>query len=163
MRLVVADVAYIGRFTTRGEFAPPSLRRLAYCSTPSKKRAYEGRIRPSLIAAMMYSLTYGVCLMLRGANSPLPHCGTTIQLALVEKHTSYEGRIRPSLIAALPSSPRRRPGSLLRGANSPLPHCGGFMRCGLRRERYHHQIPTRGEFAPPSLRRFYAGFVGVAG
>ena len=64
----------------------------------------------------------------RGANSPLPHCGLR------------EGDF--------PTDNWRQ-----RGANSPLPHCGPAVaaprRVGGR--------PTRGEFAPPSLRRVWGG------
>ena len=207
------------RGTTRGEFAPPSLRhggrgrrrlsggnnegrirpslmgrwgfesRWGGCgnnegrirpsliaagrptSCRSAPASNEGRIRPSLIAADMGWSGISRSSVQRGANSPLPHCGSGPATGQRSPSTN-EGRIRPSLIAAsFPdrgagadsstrgefAPPSLRPGSPLsyrpagtgqRGANSPLPHCGrspsGSTGIGFR--------TTRGEFAPPSLR-----------
>ena len=133
--------------TTRGEFAPPSLR-LTYATQGNVAQSdYEGRIRPSLIAAPLLPRPPGHHPGLRGANSPLPHCGdidaykggdayaptrgefappSLRRLVVLGHHVGaggYEGRIRPSLIAAFEAE--SRPGV---------------------------KIPTRGEFAPPSLR-----------
>ena len=132
--------------TTRGEFAPPTLR---LDNRPMRLPAaarYEGRIRPSYIAALS-------------------------RYNKVDDEGNYEGRIRPSYIAAetatsnpgrcgptrgefapptlRPHPPRpvhrRHP---LRGANSPLLHCG--MANPFTHTRPPQ--PTRGEFAPPTLR-----------
>ena len=84
---------------------------------------YEGRIRPSLIAAVAAGEEGRLRVGLRGANSPLPHCGTGPAAA-------------------------DRATQTLRGANSPLPHCGNWkMPVSSDVPR-----ATRGEFAPPSLR-----------
>ena len=98
----------------------------------SSPTVYEGRIRPSLIAALPQKLQSSRFKMLRGANSPLPHCGGETTRAAQQA-------------------------ALLRGANSPLPHCG----CWTGRQDGLPLSSTRGEFAPPSLRlfrRFY-GFI----
>ena len=44
-------------------------------------------------------------MILRGANSPLPHCGPS-PAGFQRITPSYEGRIRPSLIAAYTLSSR---------------------------------------------------------
>ena len=111
------------RSATRGEFAPPTLRRSARPPIPITFLCYEGRIRPSYIAAPRTGSRVLPCSSLRGANSPLLHCGFGIASTLV-------------------------PVCVLRGANSPLLHCGGtpprgFPGCS---------VATRGEFAPPTLR-----------
>ena len=119
-------------------------------------------------------------LYLRGANSPLPHCGTdpadrcpapppptrgefappslrpTGGLGGRPVVLHYEGRIRPSLIAATAPPPPPPPTTSLRGANSPLPHCGGH----IPQQRTPSLRPTRGEFAPPSLR--HLRFPGIS-
>ena len=128
--LIAAGYSYLRRgspdFPTRGEFAPPSLRRIRFCG---------GRRRR--------------CCQ-RGANSPLPHCGTEQERQAERDRLANEGRIRPSLIAALPPPLPLHRHLAQRGANSPLPHCG------LEEEQARAEggaEPTRGEFAPPSLRR----------
>ena len=69
--------------------------------------SYEGRIRPSLIAAASCFFITVISVVLRGANSPLPHCGG-VDLGWQHTHYfAYEGRIRPSLIAARSYRQRR--------------------------------------------------------
>ena len=113
---------------TRGEFAPPSLRHHRRAEIAGRPIPYEGRIRPSLIAA---SFTF-----------PRRRYSST-----------YEGRIRPSLIAAGIMPGNMRLICCLRGANSPLPHCGRLRDNGITTSKFS----TRGEFAPPSLRRVRPG------
>ena len=60
---------------TRGDFAPPTLRPLLMSVSATSPSFYEGRIRPSYIAAFSF-----------------PCFG--------DSHVDYEGRIRPSYIAA---------------------------------------------------------------
>ena len=115
---------WLESLATRGEFAPPSLRRWSTRRSRIWFSTYEGRIRPSLIAAKGGERGCGGGMWLRGANSPLPHCGGLPCFAGVDRR-------------------------LLRGANSPLPHCG--PRSGSKLN--NSCIATRGEFAPPSLRR----------
>ncbi len=132
---------------TRGEFAPPSLRPNRLGRSRRRGCLYEGRIRPSLIAA-------------RVADAGCPW------------QLDYEGRIRPSLIAA-PIRPRRRcPLRTTRGEFAP-PSLRHDVRGGdVRRHQFYEgrirpsliaawrtavgsrptQGSTRGEFAPPSLR-----------
>ena len=126
--VVVVVVVGILVVATRGEFAPPSLRQGSVRASSRPTRFYEGRIRPSLIAA-----TAGIS-----------HQSTST--------TDYEGRIRPSLIAAAGRPGFSRRSVRLRGANSPLPHCG------VRRvvQKPGRPPATRGEFAPPSLRLIVA-------
>ncbi len=85
---------------------------------------YEGRIRPSLIAALPRPASVGLPGRLRGANSPLPHCGSRTRARLTTRLIATRGEFAPP--------------SLRRGGR----------RGGLRKEP-----ATRGEFAPPSLRR----------
>ncbi len=109
---------------TRGEFAPPSLRQDGIGASRPGSLCYEGRIRPSLIAAPLTPVRSAGVVRLRGANSPLPHCGSNVSdwpgdgfLSTrgefappslrpgagrpgKERAAAYEGRIRPSLIAA---------------------------------------------------------------
>ena len=108
----------------------------------------------------------------RGANSPLPHCGRRLRRRLLRRrvttrgefappslrriqshreghpYSNNEGRIRPSLIAASSSGPYSITDDAQRGANSPLPHCGQ----AAAELKAAANEPTRGEFAPPSLR-----------
>ncbi len=109
---------------TRGEFAPPSLRHRGRVAPARIVRVYEGRIRPSLIAALYYRRGRERGFLLRGANSPLPHCGCVGTNNFIAEPIDYEGRIRPSLIAAGCGWAGEGDGVFLRGANSPLPHCG---------------------------------------
>ena len=113
-----------GPAATRGEFAPPSLRRGPADGGRGRLPGNEGRIRPSLIAA-------------------------ADPIAFRYSIRTNEGRIRPSLIAAAASPPAGYRRLRQRGANSPLPHCGGWEA----RQRSRSAASTRGEFAPPSLRR----------
>ena len=134
--------------STRGEFAPPSLRHLVAEVGCAHYLIYEGRIRPSLIAAASRTWILKEAVPLRGANSPLPHCGPGLINERIYTIGVYEGRIRPSLIAARRRASGRDRDTGLRGANSPLPHCGSHS-------ALHFTTgsgPTRGEFAPPSLR-----------
>ena len=108
---------------TRGEFAPPSLRQVHPGRQPDGTAATRGEFAPP---SLRHVRGGGVqwYVNLRGANSPLPHCGFYAE-------------------------PLRQQGRRLRGANSPLPHCGvppptpSSTTCAA----------TRGEFAPPSLRQ----------
>ncbi len=112
------------RHSTRGEFAPPSLRRRGSGRGAGRAATYEGRIRPSLIAALPAQPPVEHAVGLRGANSPLPHCGSLTRRPgneggpttrgefappslrptegnkTLTRKDVYEGRIRPSLIAA---------------------------------------------------------------
>ena len=132
----------------------------------------EGRIRPSYIAAAKAAPTRSPSSTLRGANSPLLHCGLearhspttpppaprgefappTLRLddivRYILKHHSSEGRIRPSYIAAWASISTVEACLSLRGANSPLLHCGN---CASGKVVTFVRAP-RGEFAPPTLR-----------
>ena len=85
---------------------------------------------------------------LRGANSPLLHCGSTTRLRVHQVLPPSEGRIRPSYIAASESQTVSPPPTALRGANSPLLHCGPLSV----EPRLLGVIAPRGEFAPPTLR-----------
>ncbi len=115
---------------TRGEFAPPSLRR-------GGRLATRGEFAPPSLGD------------LRGANSPLPHCGN-FQPRISNARRGLRGANSP-LPHCGPGSGRGSQGTIrLRGANSPLPHCG--MR--VRTTRNEKPESTRGEFAPPSLRPF---------
>ena len=109
--------------TTRGEFAPPSLRRVLQGRRGHSRRCNEGRIRPSLIAAL-------------SAAPPPPN------------PPPNEGRIRPSLIAAWTEYCYQAKPRTTRGEFAPpsLRRLFNGLRFPVRR-------PTRGEFAPPSLRR----------
>ena len=113
------------------------------------RRRNEGRIRPSLIAAGRKAAAECRPGIQRGANSPLPHCGRSWAAACI-RAGGNEGRIRPSLIAACWSAGGGGGGSGQRGANSPLPHCGRISVPAALRDA----VATRGEFAPPSLRRY---------
>ena len=137
-----------GWAATRGEFAPPSLRLEGGDLEPCRERSNEGRIRPSLIAAIIRSRSPWIGWVQRGANSPLPHCGSRTaergvrrsiatrgefappslrplrELAACCGAPNNEGRIRPSLIAAIALGASQVITRLQRGANSPLPHCG---------------------------------------
>ena len=110
----------------------------------------------------------------RGANSPLLHCGVEITGAIAALTVHTEGRIRPSYIAAflLLFYEGHQPSH--RGANSPLLHCGCYqfmdawtdglhrgansplLHCGMT-SPFDSPVRVRtprGEFAPPTLRRF---------
>ena len=115
---------------TRGEFAPPSLRRERVGSADWRVRGNEGRIRPSLIAAKTWRRKPGGSCPQRGANSPLPHCGR-VALKIAPIDSVQRGANSP-----LPHCGHRRMRRDVlsigqRGANSPLPHCGtdGRRRC----------------------------------
>ena len=109
--------------------------------------AYEGRIRPSLIAATLLRRALTRIRWLRGANSPLPHCGARLRGNNKERTGSTRGEFAP------PSLRR-----LCRIARRPLlmPTRGEFAPPSLRPLRRFRLVgrnrPTRGEFAPPSLR-----------
>ena len=163
-----------------GRIRPSLIAATSSSRTTVHPAAYEGRIRPSLIAACEAAEVEAAAAALRGANSPLPHCGPTKPGLPPPPQPPYEGRIRPSLIAAYPaaSPPRQsagyegriRPSLIaaysqtiqtlatrrLRGANSPLPHCG----TDTAGRSTVVSCATRGEFAPPSLRREVAGVPG---
>ena len=119
-----------GCSATRGEFAPPTLRHLFDGFIDHPLPAYEGRIRPSYIAATPASPDMGwSCSPTRGEFAP--------------------PTLRRS--GSVPSSRLRQ----LRGANSPLLHCGPGDNSTLT-DRIR---PSRGEFAPPTLRRNLGGLV----
>ena len=86
---------------------------------------------------------------LRGANSPLPHCGIRAASLSAAWLSPTRGEFAPpSLRLDIYGGLGGRSG--LRGANSPLPHCGKMTN-----ERASGvPEPTRGEFAPPSLRPY---------
>ena len=162
---------------TRGEFAPPSLRRRVASSGWVGRAANEGRIRPSLIAACPLGWSMFSAATQRGANSPLPHCGMFYAGLSLNEVEDNEGRIRPSLIAALRQPISETGFSGQRGANSPLPHCGALAVAGftstIGQRGANSPLPhcgnpdgatpnvpcgsTRGEFAPPSLRQYGDG------
>ena len=114
-------------------------------------RTNEGRIRPSLIAAERRRGWWRFARRQRGANSPLPHCGRRVKYDRVIAACANEGRIRPSLIAARQCRAGRLP--------TGRPTRGEFAPPSLRppagwRTMNYDRVPTRGEFAPPSLRQF---------
>ena len=109
---------------TRGEFAPPSLRHDNGQWLDGTLVTNEGRIRPSLIAAFVAFGGHAVSDRQRGANSPLPHCGTSSTTKTTQETPPTRGEFAPPSL-------RHRSAVLLgsalyrqRGANSPLPHCG---------------------------------------
>ena len=133
---------------TRGEFAPPSLRQYARPYLRGKGSATRGEFAPPSLRRVSGGIRPGLPGATRGEFAP-PSLRLRLRSGGGLVRRSYEGRIRPSLIAAFPSWPPTLHRLLLRGANSPLPHCGTA-------HPLHDHIggrPTRGEFAPPSLRR----------
>ena len=138
-----------------------------------KRRATEGRIRPSYIAARLNERKPAYYSIHRGANSPLLHCGigrTTFGM-MFSKH---RGANSPLLHCGHTNAKRTGCAPLHRGANSPLLHCGLRDRMeekcltrateGRIRPSYiaahapsralsHALGPPRGEFAPPTLRQ----------
>ena len=133
--------------TTRGEFAPPSLRRLGGFLYIERRPATRGEFAPPSLRpeeGLVPTLADGAT---RGEFAP-PSLRPELRSVYPTTRKSNEGRIRPSLIAASPSRPNTPYADNQRGANSPLPHCGDYVyRIALLR-----QTTTRGEFAPPSLR-----------
>ncbi len=110
--------------STRGEFAPPSLRHIGCRRGPGQDGPTRGEFAPPSLRLSRVS-------------------------AVVDLLADYEGRIRPSLIAAAADRLGRTGRANLRGANSPLPHCGAKDKV----DAFAEFRTTRGEFAPPSLRR----------
>ena len=131
-----------------GRIRPSLIAARIACAVHRGPAPNEGRIRPSLIAALPPPVPRPRQENQRGANSPLPHCGTTIQTTQTQDTAPNEGRIRPSLIAASVSQRIDYMINRQRGANSPLPHCGRMVAVVL----LGGSPSTRGEFAPPSLR-----------
>ena len=62
----------------RGEFAPPTLRHVPWLANVNIPYSSEGRIRPSYIAARSLTGDLAGEWLLRGANSPLLHCGQNL-------------------------------------------------------------------------------------
>ena len=164
-----------------GRIRPSYIAALRRRGFAMRRPGYEGRIRPSYIAARKCFDRCARRVRLRGANSPLLHCGDGEAKAKMDDE-ALRGANSPLLHCGHISGGNQVPGSVLRGANSPLLHCGRLLSLddlhgrlgyeGRIRPSYiaavrraaspiRHRRATRGEFAPPTLRLFDSVAAGV--
>ena len=110
--------------------------------------------------------------LLRGANSPLLHCGFSWPTGSRSSITPPRGEFAPPTLRPVCESRLDANAWRLRGANSPLLHCGpagaaqlgrlgggsegrirpSYIAAPLSVEEVEQSSAPRGEFAPPTLR-----------
>ena len=108
---------------SEGRIRPSYIAATAPCASATSAGTSEGRIRPSYIAAANQRLGQRPQAGLRGANSPLLHCGRRADAASSAREAPPRGEFAPPTLRPVAAG-RTEIHCGLRGANSPLLHCG---------------------------------------